>query len=1015
MNKIFRKLHVYILLAGLGISSFHEISEAKSDSLTFLAFGDAGTGNSQQQKVADSMQRVCSTQGCNFAIMLGDNFYENGVKDADDAQFQTKFEQPYGPLAIPFYAILGNHDARGNAQALIDYTDRSLWWNMPALFYEKDIDELKLIAIDSNEFNAEQIQFVDNVLRNSTAKLNIVYGHHPIYSYGQHGHTTDLVNHLLPILCQYQNVIYISGHDHDLQVLDSGCGFPLFVSGAAAKLRETDYGRRSVWSESAYGYTIFNYDSGILDVKYFSENDEVLFNRIYSFTQGESVEESISFGSNWAYHDINSDPGENWYTENFDDSTWSQGKAQLGYGDGDEQTVIAKGSPSVYFRKDFQVSENLDWARIKVRHDDGVAIWINGQMVFAKYLANGMEHETFARWQSKDNELSSIDLDARHFRQGSNTISVMIKQRSANSSDVSFDLELTTNYKKIELPTKVAMGSEWLYHDLDYNPGQGWQKGDFDDSSWSLGKAQLGYGDGDENTELATGSASTYFRKKIHIADGLRWASLKVLHDDGVAIWINGKRILTKYMDNGLRHLVYASKQSQENEISTADLDANLFQKGTNTIAVLIKQHSPTSSDVSFDLELLPNYESEPLPKSIAFGSDWHYHAINQSPGSNWFRENFDDSRWLKGKAQLGYGDGDEKTEIGNGSPSAYFRKKMRVSDDLKWAQIKVRHDDGIAIWINGQNILEKYMNNGTDHSVYASSQSQDNELSTLDLDPSLLKVGSNTIAVQIKQHSATSSDLSFDLELMTNYDGTPPPSEVGIEHIGTTEIRNSKGIIDIPRPSASKQGDLLVLFLHRTDDDLPLFVEGWRRVAECYKTDNGYQCATESDCTSWHDDNFCERFGNKGHGHDLAQSIFVREVGAGEKDSYRFNLNRDSSGHPGWAILTALRGANTKEPVRDWSGTGCDKHPDSLFPSVYGENGDMLLLSQSFDDAVAEVKFGAPSGTSTLGYVSKSDEAGFLYGGILSNSGKTGIKKTQGAGGPNCKDALVSLTIKPK
>lgn len=73
-----------------------------------------------------------------------------------------------------------------------------------------------------------------------------------------------------------------------------------------------------------------------------------------------------------------------------------------------------------------------------------------------------------------------------------------------------------------------------------------------------------------------------------------------------------------------------------------------------------------------------------------------------------------------------------------------------------------------------------------------------------------------------------------------------------------------------------------------------------------------------------------------------------------------------------------------------------------------------MVLLSQSFDDAVSQSKFGAPSGTSTFGYVSRSDEAGFLFGGTLRSTGETGKMKTIGDGASSCKDALVSLTIKP-
>lgn len=251
------------------------------EAVSFLAFGDAGTGESQQRKVANSMKRVCAKEKCSFAIMMGDNIYNSGVNNVNDRQFRSKFEIPYGPLKLPFYVSLGNHDARGNTQAQVDYTKKSRWWKMLDHYYEKDIGDIKLIAIDSNDFNNSQKNFVRAALRDSSAGINIVFGHHPIYSYGSHGDTRTLVRGLLPILCDFPNVVYVAGHDHDMQVLKSGCGVPLFISGAAAKLRSTRSGPRSIWAKSTYGYTIFSYVKGKLDVKFYSQNDSILFRKSY--------------------------------------------------------------------------------------------------------------------------------------------------------------------------------------------------------------------------------------------------------------------------------------------------------------------------------------------------------------------------------------------------------------------------------------------------------------------------------------------------------------------------------------------------------------------------------------------------------------------------------------------------------------------------------------------------------------------------------------------------------------
>ena len=52
-------------------------------------------------------------------------------------QWQTKFEQPYANLRLPFRPVLGNHDYYGHQQAQLKY--RSDRWRMPARFYHYEV------------------------------------------------------------------------------------------------------------------------------------------------------------------------------------------------------------------------------------------------------------------------------------------------------------------------------------------------------------------------------------------------------------------------------------------------------------------------------------------------------------------------------------------------------------------------------------------------------------------------------------------------------------------------------------------------------------------------------------------------------------------------------------------------------------------------------------------------------------------------------------------------------------
>ena len=52
-------------------------------------------------------------------------------------------------------------------------------------------------------------------------------------------------------------------------------------------------------------------------------------------------------GSVWKYCSTNYYPGTNWMMRSFNDTAWPSGLGQLGYGDGDEATIIGTGVPRI--------------------------------------------------------------------------------------------------------------------------------------------------------------------------------------------------------------------------------------------------------------------------------------------------------------------------------------------------------------------------------------------------------------------------------------------------------------------------------------------------------------------------------------------------------------------------------------------------------------------------------------------------------------------------------------------
>ncbi|MCQ2112075.1 MAG: CotH kinase family protein [Bacteroidaceae bacterium] len=154
----------------------------------------------------------------------------------------------------------------------------------------------------------------------------------------------------------------------------------------------------------------------------------------------------------------------------------------------------------------------------------------------------------------------------------------------------------------------------------------------------------------------------------------------------------------------------------------------------------------------------------------------WKYYDQGSLDGKNWQTETYYDTSWKSGKAALGYaGDYTINTTISYGSdgnnkrPTYYFRKKFTISDNFRDANtvtLNYNVDDGFIIYVNGKEAGRYLMPSGTvSYNSYASTYNQQPE-GSMTLDKSLFRVGSNVIAVEVHNNSATSSDIRWNASL---------------------------------------------------------------------------------------------------------------------------------------------------------------------------------------------------------------------------------------------------------
>jgi hypothetical protein len=168
-------------------------------------------------------------------------------------------------------------------------------------------------------------------------------------------------------------------------------------------------------------------------------------------------------------------------------------------------------------------------------------------------------------------------------------------------------------------------------------------------------------------------------------------------------------------------------------------------------------------------------------------GSTWRYLDNGTNPGTAWRQPGFAPTAAWKGPqaGQLGYGEGDETAPAvgfgpdgNNKYPATYFLTTFNIANaaalnGLADLTLNVKRDDGIVVYLNGTEIVRDNMPAGEPtYQTYASANAGDdgqNFVPFSGLPLNLLTVGTNTLAVEVHQVNANSSDLSFDCRLTAN------------------------------------------------------------------------------------------------------------------------------------------------------------------------------------------------------------------------------------------------------
>ncbi|MBL4623754.1 MAG: hypothetical protein JKY42_01225, partial [Flavobacteriales bacterium] len=169
---------------------------------------------------------------------------------------------------------------------------------------------------------------------------------------------------------------------------------------------------------------------------------------INSFAQTDHWETVIQEGDLYQYLIPNSTLPTDWNDTTFNDSFWSPGNTGIGYGDGDDNTMIGT-AISVYFRQEFTIIDTaaIEEAILNIDYDDAFVAYINGTEI-ARANINGnpplysdgsiTDHEaTLYQGIAPDNFVLSKSTLAQVLNQGNNVLAIQVHTTNTASSDMS--------------------------------------------------------------------------------------------------------------------------------------------------------------------------------------------------------------------------------------------------------------------------------------------------------------------------------------------------------------------------------------------------------------------------------------------------------------------------------------------------------------------------------------------------------------------------------------------------
>ncbi len=517
-------------------------------------------------------------------------------------------------------------------------------------------------------------------------------------------------------------------------------------------------------------------------------------------------------GSVWHYRKGTSEPPATWKNPGFvpTEPEWQIGVTGIGYGDGDDVTILndMRGNYlSVYMTTTFEVPDvsAVDRLVLRVNYDDGFAAYLNGTMIVREGISGNPPRYNQTAASHDATGAEDFDVTARKslLVDGTNTLAIQVHNRDLDSSDLSMIPELVSREILPGDPVRVIKGIDELQQLLHVRGiysrkqlqavlGEFWENHfttDYDKLVEYFGELK----NSDANDAMGEAQARAEAAQVEYLEYEFFYENALGNFGDLLLYSATSPSMLV-YLDNVLNF----KREPNENysreayELFAFGVDNRYTQRDIEVLARAFTGWFVCKVDPENALAFPDSARNPPATCGVQFrdteivglGSGWKYFKGTREPTPDatgapttaWTQVDYDDSGWLNGATGIGYGDGDDRTvlnDMRNNYVSVYLRREFTLDDPMSVENLifTAIYDDGIVVYVNGQEIGRSESMDDADGQIPAydfTSEAHERDEDSFDknlngfrrlLNPAPAK---NVLAIQVHNTNIGSSDLSI-------------------------------------------------------------------------------------------------------------------------------------------------------------------------------------------------------------------------------------------------------------